>query len=305
MNTAAVILSVVALALVGLAAALALAWRRAAAQRDDWASRARDADAARALAEQRLTDLEQNETRLREMIDSLAAKALHANSEEFLKLARTVFEREQKEAAGALEQRKQAVESLVKPLQESLKRTGETLRTLEEERVKEYGALRQFTQNVSQTTEALRAETGRLVQALRKPQVRGRYGEIQLERVVELAGMRPYCDFATQVSATGDEGARLRPDVVVRLPNDRAVVIDAKTNLDAYLDALDAPDPDAAEAHLARYARHVLEQARALAKKDYAAAVGSAPEFVVMFIPGDQFIDAALQREPTLLDLAA
>jgi len=302
MNVAWIVL---ALVLAVLAAALGVALRRTIIARDTARRRAADAEQARALAEARLADHAQNETRLREMVDSLAAKALHANSEEFLKLARSVFETEQKQAAGALEQRKQAVESLVKPLQESVKATHETLRALEEERVKEYGALRQFTLDVARTSDALRTETGKLVQALRKPQVRGRYGEIQLERVVELAGLRSYCDFSVQTTATGDDGARIRPDMIVRLPNERVVVIDAKTNIDGYLDALDAPDTDAAENHLKRFARHVLNQAKALAKKDYATIVGSAPEFVVMFIPGDQFVDAALEREPDLLDLAA
>ena len=305
MTSLAVTLGVLVVALTVTSAILARSRAALARSLEDARARAAGAESARALAEARLADVNQNESRLRDLVDSLAAEALRANSEEFLKLAKATFQTEQKDAQGALEQRKQAVENLVKPLHEKLQKTGDVLRRLEEERIKEYGALRQFTTSVQETSDALGVQTSRLVKALRKPQVRGRYGEIQLQRVVELAGMRDYCDFDTQATTTADDGARLRPDMVVHLPNDRVIVIDAKTNIDAYLDAIESDDPDQAERDLDRFARRVLDQARALAKKDYAGVVGSAPDFVVMFIPGDQFIDAALQRQPKLLDFAA
>lgn len=293
------------MAFAGLSASLFRKSGRFEREADEARRRAIDAERARAVAETRLADFERDEARRRDAFGATLAEHLGTAREELIKTARLAFEKEQEQAKGALDERKSAVESLVKPLQEKLKETAETLRKLEEDRVREYGALRQFTASVAESGAALKIETGKLVQALRKPQVRGRYGEIQLERVVELAGMRKYCDFSVQASAFGSDGARLRPDMVVRLPNERVVVIDAKTNIDAYLDAIEAPTPDEAETHLDRFARHVLEQARSLAKKEYAASLGSAPEFVVMFIPGDQFIDAALEREPGLLDLAA
>ncbi len=301
----AIILGVVCAALALLSVSLHRKSRRLELQADEHRRRASEAEQQSAIAQARLADIESDDARRRDAFGATLAEHLRTAREDLVKTARLAFEKEQQQARGALDERKAAVESLVKPLQEKLKETAETLRKLEEERVREYGALRQFTATVAESGAALKIETGKLVQALRKPQVRGRYGEIQLERVVELAGMRKYCDFSVQESAINADGARLRPDMVVRLPNERIVVIDAKTNIDAYLDAIDAPSPDEAQPHLARFARHVLEQARALAKKDYAGTIGSAPEFVVMFIPGDQFIDAALEREPALLDLAA
>ena len=239
------------------------------------------------------------------MVDSLAAKALHANSDEFLKLAQASFAAANEKAAGDLERRKQAVDNLVKPINEKLEQTGQTLAKIEAERAKAYGALKQQAEDAIKVSGELRGETSKLVKALRKPEVRGRYGEIQLQRVVELAGMRQYCDFTTQVTLRSDAGDRLRPDLVVHLPNDRLVAVDAKTNINAYLDAIESDDPNITEELLDKFAKHVLEQAKALAKKEYASNLPRSPEFVVMFIPGDQFIDAALARQPKLLELAA
>lgn len=265
----------------------------------------RESRAACELAQARLADIERNQQHLRDMFGSLAGEALKHNSTEFLKLAKSQLAAEQEKHKSELEQRKLAVEGLVKPLHEKLEKTGETLRRLEEDRIRAQSALREQAENVARASSELRVETSRLVQALRKPQVRGRYGEIQLERVVELAGMRDYCDFNMQTSMRTADGQALRPDMVVRLPNDRLVVIDAKTNIEAYLDAIEADSPELAEEHLDRFARHVFDQAAALSKKNYAQLLDRSPEFVVMFIPGDQFIDAALQRRPKLLDFAA
>lgn len=305
MTPLSIALGLLSLALLGASGWLNRTRNELRRRLDEERARAAQTESSLRLAEARLHDLQENESRLREVVDSIAAKALRANTEDFLKLAGQRFETEQHKAKSELEKRETAVAALVKPLQERLEKTGETLRRIEEERIKEYGELRQFTTSVAKVGDELRIETGKLVQALRKPQVRGRYGEIQLQRVVELAGMREHCDFDLQPSTTSSDGARLRPDMVVRLPNDRRIVIDAKTNIEAYLDAIEASDADVAEKHLARFAKHVLDQARALAKKDYAGSLDSPPEFVVMFIPGDQFIDAALQRQPQLLDLAA
>ena len=223
--------------------------------------------------EKRLTEFD---TKLRDAFGSLAADALKSNQEQFLALA------EQKFAA-----KSSTVDALVRPIAETLKRTDEKLAVIEAA-----GA-------------ELRTETGRLVRALREPQVRGRYGEMQLRRVAELAGMTRYCDFTEQDQTRDPEGNALQPDMVVRMPSKRTVVVDAKTNIRGYLEAMEAKTPDEAEKCLDRFAKHVADQAAALAKKKYWAQYSGSPGFVVMFIPGDQFIDAALSRQPDILDRAA
>ncbi len=300
-----IVLILLALAFLSTTAVLWLAKTKLAQSLNDQRRKTLEAESARDLAQARIGDLENQEIHMREMFGSLAADALKSNATEFLKLATQTFNTEQEKAKGELELRKQAVEGLVKPMREQLDKTGETLERIEKKRIEDHGVLKQQTEEMAKTNSALRTETSKLVSALRKPQVRGRYGEIQLERVVELAGMRDYCDFTTQANIISSTGEHLRPDLVVRLPNDRLIAIDAKTNIDAYLDAIEANTPDEAERHLERFAKHVLDQAKALAKKEYSQALEHSPEFVVMFIPGDQFIDAALQRQPNLLDFAA
>ncbi|TVQ63750.1 MAG: DNA recombination protein RmuC [Phycisphaerales bacterium] len=236
--------------------------------------------------------------------DALASRALRSSNEEFMKLAKQTFATEQEKARGDLEARRKAVEDLVKPIGETLRKTDEKITQIDRARAEAFASLQEQLRFTNEASVSLRNTTSELVNALRKPQVRGRYGEVQLERVVELAGMRDYCDFSTQTSARDDEGRLLRPDMIVRLPNDRVIAIDAKTNIDAYLDAMHAANPEEQEAHLARFARHVFDQAQALSRKDYWKQFDGAHEFVVMFIPGDQFIDAALQRQPRLLDVA-
>lgn len=230
-------------------------------------------------------------------IKSTAGQALRDVSAEFRDWAKRTFENEQKEARSAIDAR-------MNPFTQALTKTDETIGRIERERLAAYARLATEINQMGEVSASLRKETGNLVNALRKPQVRGRYGEVQLRRVVELAGMRDYCDFDEQASARDDEGRLKRPDLIVRLPNERCVVVDAKTNIEAYIEATQASDPDQAEACLRRFAGHVLEQARALAKKAYWSEHPGAYDLVVMFIPGEQFIDAALQREPGLLDLA-
>ena len=189
----------------------------------------------------------------------------------------------------------------VKPIGQALARTEKELQRLG----RDNAGLRAQIQAMLNANKELSRETSRLSRALRRPNVRGRYGEIQLERVVELAGMRPYCDFGTQVSVETGEGRALRPDLVVRLPNERVVVVDAKTSLDAFLDAVEADAPATAKAHRARFAAAVAQQVERLSRKEYWAQFERSPEFVVMFIPGDQFIDMALRARPKLLEEAA
>jgi len=230
--------------------------------------------------------------------DALAGRALKGASDQFLTLAKQHFETEQTRSKAALE-------AQVKPITETLGQTKQKLEQIERERLDAYSSLRTQIQALSESEGLLRKETAGLVQALRRPQVRGRYGEVQLRRVVELAGMREYCDFDTQESARDEAGALKRPDMVVRLPNGRCIAVDAKTNIEAYLDAIEARTPEEADGHLSRFAEHVAGQATALAKKEYWAEFDGAIDFVVMFVPGDQFIDAALRCRPDLIDMAA
>lgn len=252
-------------------------------------------------AEQRARLFEQ----FQHTFDALAAKALDASSAQFLKLAKESFAAEHEKARAELEQRRAAVDQLVKPIGETLRKTDEKLAAMAQERAATHAELKEQVRAMLESGRTLRDETGKLTRALRKPQVRGRYGEIQLERVAELAGMRPYCDFSTQESVRDGDHNLLRPDMVVRLPNGRVVLVDAKCNIEAYLDAIEADTPEQAEQCLERFARHVYDQAGALAKKEYQNVVDGSAEFVVMFVPGDQFVDAALERRPDLLDFAA
>lgn len=297
MTAAVIALAAIAAILAGVSLWLLAARARAAADRAALSERlaARDRELAA------LTDAE---TRLGQTFQTLASEVLKGNAEQFLALAKGRLETEQEKARADLEQRKQAVEHLVKPIAEALKKTEEKLGALETKREGAYAGLIAQVRAMQEGSASLRDETRRLTQALRKPQVRGRYGEIQLERVVELAGMRAYCDFDAQATIHDGEGGALRPDMLVRLPSGRVVAVDAKTNLEAYLDALEAPTSEQADACLARFADHVLNQAKALGSKRYWDAIDGSPEFVVMFVPGDQFVDAALARRPELLDFA-
>lgn len=249
----------------------------------------------RAQLEKRLAD---QQARFKEMMDAVAGEALRKSGEQLLRLADENFTKHHASARAEIEKK-------VQPITDTLKRADDKLAQLEKQRVEAYSALKEGVIEVARTSQDLRKETERLFRALSKPQVRGRYGEIQLRRVLEIAGMRDYCkDFTEQATTRGPDQDMLRPDVVVRLPNDRCIVIDAKANLDGYLQALDATNPEDAERHMESFASHVAEQAKRLASKNYQSRFDGAAEFVVMFIPGDQFIDAALQRRPDLLDLA-
>lgn len=249
----------------------------------------------RADLEQRL---KQAHAALQDAFKSTAADAVKASTEQLIKLADANFQKNQSAAH-------ESITKLVTPITETLKRADTKISDIEKARTESYAALKEHLTHLQQNNQSLTDETKKLTAALRRPEVRGRYGEIQLERVAELAGMRDYCDFDTQSSKRDEEGNLQRPDMIVSLPNDRQIVIDAKTNIDAYLDAIEADDMDEQERHLERFAKHVLEQAKALSKKSYWSNYEGSPDFTVMFIPGDQFIDAALKRQPKLLDMVA
>jgi DNA recombination protein RmuC len=209
--------------------------------------------------------------------------------------------RERVAAADALAGRRDDVAVTVAPLRDALGKVETHLRVLEHDRVAAYSALTEQVRALSSTGEGLRDQTRSLVTALRAPQARGRWGEMQLRRVVELAGMVEHCDFSEQESVRGDQGTQ-RPDLVVRLAGGKRVVVDAKVSLAAYLDAAESSDPDLVEARLQAHARHLREHVKGLAAKEYWRAFEPTPEFVVLFVPGDAFLAPALERDPQLLD---
>jgi DNA recombination protein RmuC len=239
------------------------------------------------------------ENRMAEHFESLSAKALDASNQRFLELADTRMKAANAEAAGELERRKQAVEHLVGPLRDTLGRVEEQLREVETGRRESHAMLARQVEFVRQSSEQLRQETQTLVRALQRPEARGRWGELQLRRVVELAGMAHHCDFDEQASAVTENGT-VRPDMVVRLAGDKNIVVDSKVSLSAYLDAAETGNPARMEAH----ARHLREHVDRLAAKSYWQSFSPAPEFVVLFIPGEAFLAPALERSPELLEYA-
>ncbi len=251
----------------------------------------------------RLKLLEQSETRLRAAFDSLAGEALRANNELFLQLARETLGRDQAVAEGALKEREAAVAQLVLPLRVALERTEAQVQALERERREAFASLRTQIETLSGGQAQLSRETRNLVTALRRPEVRGRWGELTLRRLVELAGLTEHCDFTEQLRVTSAEGA-LRPDLVVHMPDARDLVIDAKTPFDAYLAALEAPTEEERSQALKRHASQVEARVRELASKSYWSQFERSPEFAVLFLPGDQFLSAALAERPELIENA-
>jgi DNA recombination protein RmuC len=259
-------------------------------------------EAERQGAAEKLGLLAQAETKLREAFSALSAEALRKNNQTFLELAQTKLGEVQQSASSDLDRRRQSVAELVAPIREALARVDGTLHEVEKERVASYAGLIEQVSALARTQQALQAETGNLVKALRTPQVRGRWGEIQLRRVVEMAGMLDYCDFQEQVTASGD-GGWLRPDLIVRLPGGKTVVVDAKAPMAAYLDAIeDAADDGQRERLFRDHARQVREHMIALGSKGYWNQFQPAPDFVVMFLPGETFFSSACQHDPSLIE---
>ena len=231
----------------------------------------------------------------------LSSEALRQNSKTFLQLAQETLKQFHVQAKGDLEQKEKAVENMVKPIREALEKTEQQVRLMENERKEAYGALHKHLETMAQTQLLLQGETRNLVQALRRPEVRGQWGEMTLKRLAELAGMVEHCDFFTQETVSGEDG-RMRPDMVVRMPDGREIVVDVKTPLDAYLSAVEAADDATRTRHLEHHARKVRERVRELAAKAYWNQFKNAPDFVVLFIPGDQFLSAALDVDHALLE---
>jgi DNA recombination protein RmuC len=245
----------------------------------------------------------ESERRLRGVFEGLAAQTLRANSEQFLHLAREMLGREQALGASALKEREQAIAQLVGPLASALEQSKVQVHTLEKERRDAFAELRTQIEALSSGQAQLARETRNLVTALRRPEVRGRWGELTLRRVVELAGMIEHCDFTEQAHIATPDGV-LRPDLVVHLPEGRDLVVDVKTPLDAYLEALEAPTEEARTQALRRHAQQLEMRVRELAGKRYWAQFERSPAFAVLFLPGDQFLSAALAERPQLLEQA-
>lgn len=234
---------------------------------------------------------------------ALASQALKQSNQSFLQLANETLARFHNEAKGELEKKEKAVEGLVKPIRDALEKTEAQIREIEKDRKEAYGALHSHLQQMATTQQQLQSETRNLVQALRRPEVRGQWGEMTLRRLVELAGMVEHCDFFEQEQREA-EGSRLRPDMIVRMPGGREIVVDVKTPLDAYLSAMEAGDDATRDSFLAQHVRNVRERVRELAAKSYWSQFDRAPDFVVLFIPGEQFLASALDRDRDLLEYA-
>ncbi|MCG6886241.1 MAG: DNA recombination protein RmuC [Proteobacteria bacterium] len=250
---------------------------------------------------EKLATLEQARDQLADTFSALSSQALRHNSEEFLKLAQENLKRFQSQATGELDKKEKAIEHLLHPIREALEKTEQQIRFVEKERKEAYGALHKHLETMAATQANLQSETRNLVKALRRPEVRGQWGEMTLKRLVELAGMVEHCDFYEQETVQTTDG-RQRPDMIVRLPDGRDIVVDVKTPLDAYLNAVESTEDEPRQQELVRHARNVRQRVTELASKAYWSQFSSAPDFVVLFIPGEQFLSAALDQDRSLLE---
>jgi len=285
---------------IGLAAGLAAGLSLGLLLRASQVARARS---ARAAAEARAVGADDLKRQMAGEFAQLSAEALRRNADQFLQLADTRLGESRTAADDDLARRQEAIEHLLAPIAEQLGRYDEGMQQLERERVRSYTALTEQMKHLARSHDQLQKETRSLVTALRSPQTRGRWGELQLRRVVEMAGMLERCDFSEQVSSDGDAG-RLRPDMVVHLPGGKNVVVDAKVPMQAFLDANEAPDEATRRVHLASHGRQMKAHVDALSRKEYWKRVDPSPEFVVAFIPGDPLLTAALEHEPGLMEYA-
>jgi DNA recombination protein RmuC len=259
----------------------------------------------RAVHAERLRAYQDAEARLRDAFQAMSRDALQSNNRDFLELAETRLRAARSEATSDIDARKKAIEDLLSPLQRTLEQVDHEIKDSERRRIESGAQLMQRIASLDTTGQHLQSETRRLVDALKRPGVRGRWGELQLKRVVELAGMLEHCDFQEQHTLNGELNGsmrRIRPDVVVRLPGGKHVVVDAKVPLDAYLKALEAPDDAARQALLLEHARQVRTHLTQLGAKGYFTDVPASPEFVVMFLPGEMFFSAALEQDPALIE---
>jgi DNA recombination protein RmuC len=256
-----------------------------------------------ALQQERAAAFELANAKLTQAFADISNRSLRANSDTFLQLAKQNLETHQEKARSELSEREKAVEALVKPIRDALDASNKQISELEKSRSEAYGSIRNHLEAMQLSQQSLTQETQNLVKALRRPEVRGQWGEITLRRLVELAGMVEHCDFIEQVHIVGDDKI-IRPDMIVNMPDQRQLVVDVKTPLDAYLAAAEAPDDAQRKLALERHAKNVRAHIRMLASKSYWTQFDESPEFVILFIPGDQFLSAALGEEPDLIEYA-
>jgi len=255
------------------------------------------------IEHERALAMKQAEERLTASFSKLAHESLDRSGRSFLRLAEESLGKHHEHAKAGLLEREKAVEALVKPIQAALETTHKQIGEIEKTRRESLGGIKAQLEAMTVDQKALQKHTRNLVNALRKPEVRGQWGELTLKRIAELSGMIEHCDFVEQHHVAGEDGA-IRPDMIVRLPDHGEVIVDVKTPLDAYLQAIEAEDDDTRATALKRHARNVRERVRELASKSYWSQFESSPEFVILFIPGDQFLSAAFSEEPDLIEYA-
>ena len=260
-------------------------------------------EAEQKASSEKLALLEKARANLQDSFKAISSEALLKNNESFLSLAKATLEKYQEGAKGDLEKRQQAINKTVEPVNEALRIFNERVTKIEERRTETDASLRERLQQLAESQVQLNRTTNSLIQALRAPQVRGKWGEMQLRRTVEMAGMINYCDFEEQTSVETNEGQRQRPDMLIRLPNERRVVVDSKVPLAAYLDALESDDPDVQKKRMEVHARHLRDHIKGLSSKSYWTQFEDTPEFVVLFIPNEAIFSAALEQDPSLIEL--
>ncbi len=297
----ALVISTLLAGLVGWLVASARAQRSLSTLREENTRVSTQLESERQATEEKLRAFETARSQLEDSFKALAGDIMKSSSSEFLKLAETRFKALHEQSSNEFEKREKAVENLVKPIRETLDKTDQQIRKMEEERQKSFGALNQHLEFMKSAHDQLQSETRNLVKALKRPEVRGQWGELTLKRLAELAGMVEHCDFEQQHSIDTEDGKQ-RPDMLVRMPGGREVVVDAKAPMDAYLCAVEAEDDAQRAQELQRHARNVRARVRELASKAYWQNMSSSLDFVVLFIPGDQFLSAALELDASLLE---
>lgn len=293
---------------IGLVLGLLIMWLIARSRRnallDELALAATNLKNQEALQAEREAAFELANAKLTQAFTEISNQSLRANSDTFLKLAEQNLETRQAKVESNFEKREKAVEELVKPIREALSASHKQISDLEKARSEAYGGIKNQLESMQLSQKSLTQETQNLVKALRRPEVRGQWGEITLRRLVELAGMVEHCDFVEQVHTVGGDDKIFRPDMIVNMPDQRQLVVDVKTPLDAYLAAAEAEDDVQRKLALERHAKNVRTHIRMLASKAYWKQFDESPEFVILFIPGDQFLSAALAEEPDLIEYA-
>ena len=300
-NLATIIFSCIIAALAGGTITYLLAQKKIVQLRERNAMLETSLEMERNASQDKLDTFDKAREQFSAVFAALSGEALKNNNEAFLKLAQENLKQFNIQAQSELTKKEQAIEHLIKPIREVLEKTDKQIREIERDRKEAYGSITKHLETMAQTQQQLHGETRNLTQALRRPEVRGQWGEMTLKRLVELAGMVQHCDFYEQQHTTTDAG-NIRPDMIVRMPGGREIVVDVKTPLDAYLNAIEAPDDKTRDQQLAFHARKVRERIRELASKAYWDQFKSSPDFVVLFIPGDQFLSAALDKDPRLLE---